>query len=241
MIAVMIIVTLSLLCVSTSVVVATPVDVATASQPVTSNHIVFVSIPLPGHVLPLMAQGNELARRGYRVSIATPSKLESFISQRLVQPTNSLGGSIAYLNAGDCAIQDEATQLFLNCSLNPDFNDGSNAVFDWAMRLFPCMYTALMDALSKESSKPQLIVGDAVTWVSNDVAYHLNVPFAVNNADLLYLLSPHVLPPYDSVPGAMSYTTAKYGGYPWIITACYLSTSTCISHWHIYGKLTTTT
>jgi hypothetical protein len=33
--------------------------------------------------------------------------------------------------------------------------------------------------------------------------FYLMLNVAVNNADLLYLLSPHVLPPYDSVPGTL--------------------------------------
>lgn len=196
-------------CVIAAIIVANAAaaDVVTAN----SKHIVFVSIPLPGHLGPLLAQGQQLANRGWHVLIATPTRAQHFVNGRiaaLMGSNPSASGSMSYLSAGECKVADEANQLFLSVSLSPDFADGSQAIFNWATRLSPCMYTAVNDGLKSKGIVPALFVADASTWVAVDIANDMKVPFAVNNADLLYLLSSHVLPPYDGVPGMMSHTTA---------------------------------
>jgi len=43
------------------------------------KHVLFVSIPLPGHVNPLLAQAAELAEQGFTVTVATPDTLRDYI------------------------------------------------------------------------------------------------------------------------------------------------------------------
>jgi len=197
-------------CLIATIIVATAAsssDIITS----TSKHIVYISIPLPGHLGPLIAQGQQLAQRGWHVSIATPNKGQNFVNGRIAawMGTNpSITGSLSYLSAGDCKVADEATQLFLSAAVSPDWAKGSQDIFRWATRLSPCMYAAIIENLKVKGIVPALIVGDASTWVAVDIANDMNVPLAVNNADLLYLLSSHVIPPYDGIPGMMAHTTA---------------------------------
>jgi hypothetical protein len=45
------------------------------------KHILFVSVPFPGHVNPLLAQAEELVDQGFTVTVATPSTLSDYINR----------------------------------------------------------------------------------------------------------------------------------------------------------------
>jgi len=49
---------------------------ATADRPL---HIMFHSIPLPGHINPLLAQAEEAVRRGHRATVTTAAAAEAYV------------------------------------------------------------------------------------------------------------------------------------------------------------------
>jgi polyene glycosyltransferase len=101
----------------------------------------------------------------------------------------------------------------------PGAAESSTLIFDWIYSTHPCMYVPLVAALAPAAARngslpaaalliatPNLahptdvLVSDIVTTSGTDAARTLRVPLVHNNADLLYVLSPRVLPPADSVP-----------------------------------------
>lgn len=45
-----------------------------------------------------------------------------------------------------------------------------------------------------------ILVNDIMTSSGTDIAHYFDIPLVLNNADLLYVLSPRTLPPTDAVP-----------------------------------------
>jgi hypothetical protein len=69
------------------------------------KYALFVSVPLVGHMNPLLRQAEELARRGYDVALASTSEARSYVEgSRSGTPVAASGFSPAHVklsNAGD--------------------------------------------------------------------------------------------------------------------------------------------
>lgn len=168
-----------------------------------TRHILFYSIPFPGHVNPLLAMGHALVEKGYQVTVSTAAMMEKYI----VAHKHPL---IEYLPAGDCPAMRNASVIFREAAKLVEFDQSSHYIYNWVHDLHPCLFPPLFEgvkAIQKEALQSNrgrrpvdLIVVDASSPAAVDVANELNIPFVVNNPDLVYLLSPRMIPPVDMIP-----------------------------------------
>jgi UDP:flavonoid glycosyltransferase YjiC (YdhE family) len=83
-------------------------------------------------------------------------------------------------------------------SAEPDVIKGTVAVMRWVNSLWPVMYDGLRAATARD--RPDVMVVDLVTAAGMDAAEEGAIPYLVNNADLLSVISVGVLPPAPGVP-----------------------------------------
>jgi hypothetical protein len=177
--------------------------------------IAFFSVPLPGHVNPLIAQAVELRRRGHLVAILSCASARAHVESQLVAveallPLNDDDGddadlppAVAFVSVGACTSRDETLSVFGRIARLPDFLAGSQEALQWTTSLWPCLFDGGVAALRAlpASQRPHLLVVDALSPAGVDVAEAVGLPYMINNADLLNLLSPAVVPPVDFIPG----------------------------------------
>ena len=87
---------------------------------------------MQGHINPLLAEGAELARRGWRVSISSPARAENYITSYIAkQRTAGQRGAeqMQFVNGGLC--RDETAHFFdkvlYSVAENSDFGSGTRA------------------------------------------------------------------------------------------------------------------
>jgi UDP:flavonoid glycosyltransferase YjiC (YdhE family) len=83
-------------------------------------------------------------------------------------------------------------------SAQPDAIKGTLAMVRWAHSLWPTMYDALRAATAAD--RPDVLVVDLVSVAGMDAAEVGGIPYLVNNADLLPVISVRLLPPAPGVP-----------------------------------------
>ena len=182
------------------------------------KHILFFSIPLPGHMNPLLAQASRLVEMGYQVTVASAKSFQAYVDA-------NKHPRVRFLGVGDCAELDRVSHVMQEAAKLPSFGDSSEHIYEWVNRLHPCLYPPLVNALApatmaRDQAHPgapapaspappvqadslpavDLMVIDASSNAAVDVANELKIPFVVNNPDLLYLLSPRLVPPLDVLP-----------------------------------------
>lgn len=191
---------LPLLLVVACIVYGGAVDVK--AQERQGKYVVFVSVPLPGHINPLVLLANELKSRGWRTAIASTETRRKSVESR----------GHEFVSSGECQLERNFfDSVARDVVLSPDYMQGSQMVVDWILSLWPCMYDGLLDKLKNDV--PDLIVTDFFTMVGSDLADTLNVPYAVHNADLMYAIAPPKLPIADDLPGIMSKQSIHTAGH----------------------------
>ncbi len=156
-----------------------------------SPFILFASIPLYGHFGPLIQQARELARRGFRVAIASTDEARPHIEDR--HP------GVEFVNIGKGGMDlAEAQRIVERVSEEPSFLKGMLQIVASLKRTWPALYDGFSAAI--ERRRPDLMVVDFATTAGLDAAESAGVPFLVNNADLLAVLPLGLLPPADDVP-----------------------------------------
>lgn len=82
-------------------------------------------------------------------------------------------------------------------------------MFDWAIQLHSCMYASLVRQIPQLEQRPKILISDFATYAGFDAADALTIPYVINNPDLLNMLSPDDVAPYDFVPGTMTASSIK--------------------------------
>ncbi len=165
------------------------------APPSKQRHVLFVSLPAFGHLGPLLVQGRELRRRGWRVSIASTQEARRYLDGRID------GMDFVDLGSGGVPIP-EAMAVIDRVSAEPNFAKGSLEAFKLMNRAWPAMYDGITAAIRRV--QPDLMVVDFATHAALDAAEVAQVPCIVNNADLLGVLPDGVLPPAPHVPRLFS-------------------------------------
>eukprot|EP00455_Lapot_gusevi_P048755 TRINITY_DN679_c0_g1_i1.p1 TRINITY_DN679_c0_g1~~TRINITY_DN679_c0_g1_i1.p1 ORF type:complete len:601 (+),score=138.68 TRINITY_DN679_c0_g1_i1:104-1906(+) len=179
---------------------------ATASP----KHALFVSIPLPGHILPLLGQGEELLARGWNISFASCDSGADFIRRHLDvwQLSPEEATRVQIWTVGACETTPTIEQVLDFASTAVSFEAGTTALFEWLVQLWLPFYDGLVAKLdSSEISRPSVMIGDIMTHATYDVAQKYDIPLVVNNADEISVLSDRILPPADYVPGLFANTS----------------------------------
>ena len=159
-----------------------------------------------GHVNPLLSQGIELARRGWRVTFASPNRMAKHIAAGI----KGRAGELAYMDLGDCAAiaelhdaleraADHENYMESQCAVRASIRDacddarriggspshslpcsssGAREMFHWSIRLHHCMYISLHDQLPKLDVKPKIVISDFATYAGFDIADTFGIPFS---------------------------------------------------------------
>ena len=152
---------------------------------------VFVGIPLPGHLNPLIAQAVELHTRGWQVYIASTERARSHVE-------GSGHQGIKFLSSGPCAV-DDYSAVMAQAAQDPDFSNGTLGIMMWCNAVWGCMYDGLLETVKK--IQPAVVITDGATFAGFDLAVAAGVQVIVNEATFLYTLpatvvgnSPDALP-----------------------------------------------
>ncbi|PSB01522.1 glycosyltransferase [Merismopedia glauca] len=159
-----------------------------------SCYILFVSIPLVGHINPLLRQAEELDRRGYRVGIASTREIRTYIKANLAvsQPVDFLDlGTIESLLETWYEVEKEACK-------EKFFWQSSRKILNCLYLLYPWFFDRLLDRV--KCDRPDLMVVDFSTRAGIDVAEAEGIPAIVNNPCLLTTISVEYLPLVTKVP-----------------------------------------
>jgi len=149
----------------------------------------------------MLVQGNEMVRRGWKVTVASASRMKSVVEH--------IGkGKLEFVDVGAC--EQEMTyfdDLVMKVANDTDFRAGCVELYNFNGVIHPCMYPALVSFVESLAQKPDVVLTDVVTVAGYDIGTQYNIPVVVNNADLAYVLPPRILPAADYTPGALSFTS----------------------------------
>ena len=177
---------------------AAAVDRGLTQEQSLSMYAVFASIPLIGHLNPLLRQAEELSRRGWRVALASTTEARSHVEGRVagvsfidLGPQSTALGSLEDVEAAACR--------------NPSFVLGGLKMMAWASS----NWTVLFDGLQRELARdrPAVVIADLASAGAMDAAEAAGVPMVVNNPFILPVLPPALFPPRDDVPFLFSGTS----------------------------------
>lgn len=159
------------------------------------RYALFVSIPLIGHINPLIPQAEELARRGWRVGLASTQEVRGHIERQ--------ARGVEFVDLGPMgALADHLQRTEVESALDPTYTRGTAKMTSTFVDLWPIMYDALSAAVRKQ--RPDVMVVNIMTFAAMDVADREGIPFIVNNPYLLAVLPAAVLPPADDLPFYLS-------------------------------------
>jgi UDP:flavonoid glycosyltransferase YjiC (YdhE family) len=174
------------------------------------KHIFFSGIPMPGHIFPLLATAEELALRGYTVTIATVKSIAKTVRNHKHPLVNQIV-------IGECSnLVEEWRQLQIDMNNMIEFSETSREIFSWVQRFHPCYFTQLYSTLSRfqtnfdvDRDDPNhvqipppidFIVSDIVTQPLHETARALSIPFLLNNPDILQILPSELMGKWDLLP-----------------------------------------
>ena len=160
-----------------------------------SKYALFVSIPLIGHLNPLIPQAEALARRGWRVALASTSEVRSHIERQ--------ARGVDFVDLGPLgAIAEQLQRTEVEGALDQTYTRGTARMTANFVELWPIMYDALLRAVG--SQRPDVMIVNIMTFAAMDVADKEGIPFIVNNPYLLAVLPATILPPADDLPFYLS-------------------------------------
>ncbi|MEN9221425.1 MAG: glycosyltransferase [Thermostichus sp. BF3_bins_97] len=154
----------------------------------------FVSIPFVGHLNPLLRQAEELARRGWRVGIASTHEVKDF-----VKSDACTSQKVAFFDLGSVAPwQSDYIRFRQVISQEKSFLKTSLWIVNSLFQLWPFFFDSLTELVRQDP--PDIIIADFVTRAALDVAEAEKIPAVVNNPCLLTAISIVYLPPAHDVP-----------------------------------------
>lgn len=151
------------------------------------KYALFVSIPLVGHLSPLVHQANALQARGWKVAIASTSEISWYVHE--------------YCPDADwielAPQPKELADLFASGSAEDDFKKSISSILTWLYEIWPFMFD---DLLKKLDTKPDLFIVDISTFAGIYLAEYLQIPCIINNPLILTNLPSHILPSSNEIP-----------------------------------------
>lgn len=113
----------------------------------------------------------------------------------------------SYMDLGDCSGIQDLDAALQRAAEHENMMESAQEMFLWSLSLHSCMYKSLatqLRTLIQQGEKPSVLVVDFATYAGFDLADENGIPLVVNNPDLINMLSPDVVAPYDFVPGTMT-------------------------------------
>lgn len=166
----------------------------TDGSPGQARHVLFAALPFYGHLIPLIRQGEELARRGWRVSIASGEDARRHLEGR---------PGLTFVSLGELELNaDEIEALFAGLTTEPSFVKNYTTIAAVLSAVWPSIYDRALDVLRHD--RPDVAVVDLSTWGAQDAVISAGVRLVVNHPGLLSYLPIGVLPPAPALPLPLS-------------------------------------
>lgn len=141
----------------------------------TTNTALFISVPLFGHVNPLIPQALELKQRGWNVYLLSCTNIKEHIEKY----------GIEFIDIGYCSWLNELDMIKEKVSAMQNFADDSTTLIQWAIDISPIMYNASINILRDKQLNVTIAIVDMTTLSGTDVSDTLNIPYIINNPDIL--------------------------------------------------------
>lgn len=159
-----------------------------------TRHAILTSLPFFGHLGPLLAQGEELAERGWRVSVASLEDGRQYLHDH---------PRLEFVGLGQTDMsQVEIDLLRDNITRATSFSRSMLTIARTLARGWDEAYDATLAVLERD--KPEVLVADLSSTAAISAADRLGTPCVVNNPDLLTVLPVDLLPPAPDVPLLLS-------------------------------------
>lgn len=148
------------------------------------RHAVIISIPLIGHLRPLLVQGQELLRRGWSVEIITTHSLAGYMAA-------SGQRGFAFRDVGDCSSSSDGRDgsdggdgdgvgsdlegagkrdVFRKACNTTASIEAALEIVNWCSRTFPCLWRGILDSVRER--KPDLVLSDMFTNIAREDIRH---------------------------------------------------------------------
>ena len=181
----------------TLTLITTPATLAAAASDTSSvqqRHALFLSVPLPGHLAPLLSLSATLHRRGWHTTVITTSHMQQHIS--------TVAPHVTFLPLHNCHTPYSRLPDVLNASAAaaPNWLLSSYHLYHWTVSLHHCMYGDAVEAVRRYGRRVDVIVLDFASPFAFDVARTLDVPYIINNCNTLHFLPFSFLPPLPHLP-----------------------------------------
>jgi hypothetical protein len=124
--------------------------------------IVFISIPLKGHINPLLYQANVLIQRGYQVSLISTEPLRSFVEKE--GPS-----SLSFIGLGPCEA-DNRTEAVLKQTTQVDYLTSTSLIYEWTKQLWSCMYPQSIQYFQKQSNSSSSSSSSSSSIISSSIS-----------------------------------------------------------------------
>ncbi|TYZ64314.1 hypothetical protein PybrP1_007531 [[Pythium] brassicae (nom. inval.)] len=140
------------------------------------QHVLFASVAIKGHALPLLRVAGAMQARGFRVSFATHESGKEWAAAH----------GVPFLSAGAFPVSADDLRAKLKAMTRDasTFRGILTMVSDIYVAAARPMYDALLPQLRE--CPPDLIVLDVATLGAQDLAHKLGVPYVVNSPSVLF-------------------------------------------------------
>ena len=154
-------------------------------------YALFTSIPLVGHLNPLLRQAEELQRRGWRVAVARAREMAPHVARETA--------TVPFMDLGSLGpLADELRRREEAASIDANLVRGTLGILDGLTLVWPMLFDGLASAVAAD--RPDVMVVDLFTSAGLAVAEQARIPAVVNNADLLGVVPVTLMPPADHLP-----------------------------------------
>jgi UDP:flavonoid glycosyltransferase YjiC (YdhE family) len=158
------------------------------------GHVAFAAAPLAGHLGPLLAQADELVRRGWRVSVISLDDAAPMVADR---------AGVSFVGLGQAVLApSEIDRLRATITREPSFARSMVTVINTLQRGWTAAYDRSLPRL--RDLHPDLLVADLSSTAEVSAAETLGLPYVLNNPDLLTVLPPGILPLVVGIPLLLS-------------------------------------
>lgn len=159
------------------------------------SYALFVCVPFIGHLNPLLRQAEELAQRGWRVSIASFEPIGDYIKKNFP--------AVHFISVGEpLATLEEAEAFLARVSEEKSWLKSTLLLLGPLEDFWSIMFDSLLNEVRRD--RPDVMVIDFVSTAGLDVAEIENIPYVINNPDLLTVLPATLLPFTASAPQLFS-------------------------------------
>lgn len=123
----------------------------------------------------MIPQALELKQRGWNVYLLSCTNIKEYIEK----------SGIEFIDIGSCSWLDELDMIKEKVSTMKTFADDSTMLIQWAIDISPIMYNASIKVLRDKQLNVTIAIVDMTTLAGTDLADTLNIPYIINNPDIL--------------------------------------------------------